>query len=180
MANKIMKCEICGNDVATSAKVCPNCGAKIKKPIYKRWWFIVLIIFIVLGAVFGGSSSDEPTANDSTSIETEQPKIEYTKHTVAEMVDELDANALSAEDKYDGQYVEITGKLNVIDSDGKYISLCPGRSEFELTGVQCYLMTDEHEDKVKTLSIGDTVTVKGKITSVGEVIGYSLDIDSIE
>ena len=36
------------------------------------------------------------------------------------------------------------------------------------------------EDKVKKLSIGDNVTVKGKITSVGEVIGYHLDIDSIE
>lgn len=180
MTNKIMQCKICGKDVANSAKVCPNCGAKIKKPIYKRWWFIVLIILVVLGAVFGSSGSDEPTASNSTATVTEQPKIEYTKHTIAEMFDELDANALSAEDKYDGQYVEITGKLDVIDSDGKYIGLYPGRSDFELTGVKCYIMTDKQKEKVKTLSIGDRVTVKGKITAVGEIMGYCLDIDSIE
>jgi len=29
------------------------------------------------------------------------------------------------------------------------------------------------------MSIGDIVTLKGKCTSVGEVLGYSLDIDSI-
>lgn len=180
MTNKIMQCKICGKDVANSAKVCPNCGAKIKKPIYKRWWFIVLIILVVLGAVFGSSSSDESTVSNSTATVTEQPKIEYTKYTVAEMVDDLKANALNAEDKYDNQYVEITGKLNNIDSDGKYISVCPGRSDFELFDVQCYIMTDEQKDKVKTLSIGDRVTVKGKITNVGEIIGYHLDIDSIE
>lgn len=180
MANKIMKCKICGNDIATSAKVCPNCGAKIKKPIYKRWWFIVLIILVVLCVVLGSSGSNEPTVNDSTSVVTEQPKIEYTKYTVAEMIDELETNALSAEEKYAGQYVEITGKLDNIDSDGKYISVSPGRSDFELLDVQCYIITDKQKEKVKTLSIGDTVTVKGKITDVGEVIGYNLDIDSIK
>ena len=29
------------------------------------------------------------------------------------------------------------------------------------------------------MSIGDTVVVKGKIKKVGEVLGYSLDIDEI-
>ena len=29
---------------------------------------------------------------------------------------------MNASDKYKGQYVELTGKLNVIDSNGKYIS----------------------------------------------------------
>ena len=30
------------------------------------------------------------------------------------------------------------------------------------------------------MAIDDTVVVRGKITSVGEVLGYSLDIDDIE
>lgn len=32
---------------------------------------------------------------------------------------------------------------------------------------------------VKTLSTGDTITVRGKCTDVGEVMGYSLDLDEI-
>lgn len=29
------------------------------------------------------------------------------------------------------------------------------------------------------MSVGDTMTVKGKITEVGEVLGYYLDIDEV-
>jgi len=34
------------------------------------------------------------------------------------------------------------------------------------------------KQNVMELSVGDPVTVRGKITSVGEVLGYSLNIDS--
>ena len=33
---------------------------------------------------------------------------------------------------------------------------------------------------MKSLNAGDSLTVKGKVTDVGEVLGYYLDIDSIE
>lgn len=46
--------------------------------------------------------------------------------------------------------------------------------------VTCRIKTDEQLEKVKTLSKGDTITVKGKVTDVGELLGYSLNIDSIE
>ena len=177
MSNKIKQCKVCGKDIATSAKVCPYCGAKNKKPIYKRWWFIVIIVFIVLGAVFGGGDSSEDVKTNSG---TEQKEIEYTKYTVSEMISDLEDNAMAAKEKYDGQYVEITGQMDVVDSDGKYIALYPGKSDFELTSVKCYIMTDEQKEQLKNLKTGSRVTVKGKITDVGEVIGYLLDIDSIE
>ena len=87
MSNKIKQCKVCGKDIATSAKVCPYCGAKNKKPIYMRWWFIVIIVLIVLGALFGGGgSSEEVTTNSGT----EQKEIEYTKYTVSEMISDLE------------------------------------------------------------------------------------------
>ena len=39
---------------------------------------------------------------------------------------------------------------------------------------------DEQLDKLKKMSKGDKITVNGKITDVGEVLGYYLDIDSIK
>ena len=51
--------------------------------------------------------------------------IEYTAVTVAEMVEMLESNAMKAEATYQDQYVEITGRLGNIDSDGKYITLYP-------------------------------------------------------
>ncbi len=49
--------------------ICPHCGTKNKKPIFKRWWFWVIIVIFVT-AVAGGSgnpnSSTPPSNNDNT------------------------------------------------------------------------------------------------------------------
>ena len=52
--------------------------------------------------------------------------------------------------------------------------------DFEIIGVQCYIKNDEQKTKVASMTKGETVTLKGKCTDVGEVFGYSLDIDEIE
>ena len=57
---KIIKCKTCNAEIASSAKRCPSCGAKNKKPIYKRPWFIVIVLFIIIG-VIGEMGDDEPS-----------------------------------------------------------------------------------------------------------------------
>ena len=37
----------------------------------------------------------------------------------------------------------------------------------------CYIKDDEK-------NVGDTVTVKGKVKSIGEVLGYQLDIKEVK
>ena len=187
MSKKMVSCRTCGADIAKSAKVCPSCGAKNKKPIYKRWWLWVLVVLLVIG-MFGGSGDGEqveasaPSQNDpkpTAPVEpAPEPVIEYTEYTVKQLVDDLSANALKAEQTYQGQYVELTGVLSVIDSDGKYISLYPP-NEFVLMSVQCYIQNDTQRGQVMEMSKGDMVTVRGKITDVGEIMGYTLNIDEI-
>ena len=75
-------------------------------------------------------------------------------------------------------FLKIEKNLYVYDSDGKYISLYPD-DDFAIVGVQCYIQNDEQRDQIMQMSIDDQVTLRGKCTSVGEVLGYSLDIDSI-
>ena len=195
MAGKMTTCKHCGAEIAAGAKVCPQCGGKNKKPLYKRPWFIILIVVILLGAVgsagggdkepqegvtAAGSQSMEPQAGDAqSSEEPQEPEIVYTPHEVQTLMDDLQENALKAAQTYEDQYVELTGDLNVVDSSGKYISITPSGDQFAFIGVQCYLKSDEQRDVVMNSSIGDRLTVKGKITSVGEVMGYSLDIDEI-
>ena len=181
MSNKIKQCKVCGKDIATSAKVCPYCGAKNKKPIYKRWWFILLVVLIVLSIIggLGGADTDTP-ADTPAKVEEKEPEIEYTEYTVNKLISDLEKNAAKAQDKYEGKYVELTGELSVIDSDGKYIALHSDDIIFTLANVQCYIKGDEQLDKVKEMEIGDTVTVKGKITDVGEIMGYELKVDSIK
>ena len=52
--------------------------------------------------------------------------------------------------------------------------------QMEIIGVQCYIKNDEQESKVTSMKMGDMVTLKGKCTDVGEVLGYSFDIEEIE
>ena len=110
--------------------------------------------------------------------EPAEPEIEYEEVTVAEMFEDLEGNALKAKEKYEGKYLEITGLLNTIDSGGDYIALYP--EEYSFSSVSCYIKNDEQKNQVANMSSGDTVTLRGKCTSVGEVMGYSLDIDSID
>ncbi len=72
----MIPCKACGTLIAKKAKVCPSCGAKNKKPIYKQVWFWILIVLavIVLGsALGGGDDSKENTstkANGEAAVET--------------------------------------------------------------------------------------------------------------
>lgn len=181
--DKMTTCKHCGQEIAASAKVCPHCGGKDKPPIYKRWWFIAIIVIIVLAAIGGSGSSDSSGSTSSTatsktavSSSSSEAAIEYTAYTVTELSEDLDSNALKAADKYKGQYVELTGRLSVIDSNGKYISIVDSTDEWAITGVQCYIKNDEQKQVVMDMSIGDEIVVKGKITDVGEVLGYFLDM----
>ena len=194
---KFIKCPRCGAEYAEgSTKFCAVCGWQLPKK--KKWWLIPVIVVLAIafiGSIGGSSDTDEnaPSSDDTASSDTqadtntnepvveEEPEvvIEYTPYDVGDMVDELNNNALRAEEKYQDQYVEITGRLNVIDSDGKYISLEDKNDSFSLLGVQCYIKNDEQKAQVIEMNIGDIVTVRGQINSIGEILGYSLDIDEI-
>ena len=64
---KMIKCKSCGGDIASSAKICPNCGAKNSKPFYKKWWVWVIaaVLVIAVGSSLGGGSDSEPTKKSS-------------------------------------------------------------------------------------------------------------------
>ena len=176
MKSKMKTCSSCGGQIGKSAKVCPMCGAKQKQPIYKKWWFYFILICFIAGV--GGSG--EPSSTDAPVTDNqEEVVIEYYACTANQMRDEMDENALKAEEKYNDLYVEVTGELTVIDSDGKYISLAPMNEYFAISNVQCYIKSDEQCERLMELSTGEKVTVQGKVNSVGEVMGYSVDIDKI-
>lgn len=58
---------MCGHEIAKSANVCPQCGAKNKKPIYTAWWFwLVVIMFVGIVAGAGNSSGDSAKTDDES------------------------------------------------------------------------------------------------------------------
>lgn len=184
---KLINCKTCNAEISSSAKQCPKCGAKIKKPIYKKIWFWIIIIIILIAAINSGNednsannnSNTNNTTNNSNNVENKQENIEYITLTVDDLEQALEDNAAAAKDTYNNKYVEFTGKLSVIDSDLKYISVESSTKEFDLIGIHCTIKTNEQKEIVKSLTKDEEITIKGKVTDVGEILGYYVDIVEI-
>ena len=84
---KMIRCKTCGEEIAQNAKRCPKCGAKNKKPIFRRWWFwtLIALILIIAIAAGGGNGNDETkkvgtvsadTAADTAAAEASEPAKE--------------------------------------------------------------------------------------------------------
>lgn len=63
---KVIPCKHCGNEIARGAKVCPQCGGKNKKPIYKRAWFIILVALFLMAGFGSTQTSQTDVTTDST------------------------------------------------------------------------------------------------------------------
>ena len=198
MATKQKFCPKCGAEVTDSkADKCASCGEKFKKPLYKKWWFWVIIgvCVVLLGSVVSEEDSgetdvtQEAVGNNSQGNQntTQKPTNNSSTQKTYEVVDlqtmfdELDENALRAESKYQDKYVQFECKIDGFDSDGSYISVEPvDADEWNFTTVTCYITEKEQKEYLMNLSVGDKITIKGKITSIGEILGYSLKIHEIK
>lgn len=178
--NETKVCKHCQTEIPKKAKVCPQC--RKKQGGIGKWIVIALVVFTIIGVAGGGSEDGTQSGNSgnqSNNNQTTNTEKEYIKCTVDEMAKLLEENALKAENTYQDKYVEVTGKLSVIDSDGNYIALTSTENPWSFINVQCYIKNDEQLQKVMELKTDDIVTIKGKITDIGEVLGYQLDIESI-
>lgn len=189
-----MFCKKCGKEIDDKAASCIHCGASVenkpvKKPIFKKWWFwviIAVVVLVIIGSSGGSESGETPSGGaDSTQSEVDSPskqeeKINYEKVDLKTMMDDLDANALKAEKTYQDKYVEVVGKIVNFDSDGAYISIQPvDANEWSFDSVQCNIENDAQRDFLLEKKTGDTVTIKGQIVSIGEVLGYSVEIAEV-
>lgn len=154
---------------------------KKKKGGKLKWIIIVIIAIVILGGVFGGDDESENTnvqSETKTVTKESKKKITYKKVSAGTLSEALEKNAAKASKEYKGKYLEVSGKLGTIDSDMSYVCVTTG--EFDLTNIQCYIKDKKQEKKILDMEEGDKITIRGKCTSVGEVLGYSIDIDSIK
>ena len=101
----------------------------------------------------------------------------YIQCTSKQLLDELETNAAAAKDTYQGQNIEVTGIVVNIDASGEYLSIAP--DQYSFYRIQCFIKNSQQLSILKTLASGQTVTIRGLCTDVGEILGYLVDIDEI-
>ncbi len=69
---KMIPCKQCGQEISAGAKVCPHCGEKNKKPVYKKWWFWLILVVIIAIAASGGSDKGKQT-EEAAAAKSETP-----------------------------------------------------------------------------------------------------------
>lgn len=73
MSSKLTNCSVCGAQIAANAKQCPQCGAKVKKPLLKKLlsFFIAIIAFCVVISLFSDDSINNEVPNSPSGQEVE-------------------------------------------------------------------------------------------------------------
>jgi len=178
------KCKSCQTEIDSKAKKCPHCQADQRNWFVKHKIITVILALVLIGAISGGAKGNNTAttssnSNTSNTTTTNAPKPSPIIVKTDTLVDALKENALNASNTYRDKYVELTGRLSNIDSSGKYISLEPINDDFSLTNIMCYV-TQEQQDIVAGLKKDALVTVVGTITDVGEVMGYSMKVESFK
>ena len=139
----------------------------------KKYYFTALVMAIfAIGFAASEDSETESVSNEDVPSQMEQV-------TVGEMTKVLDENEMRAQKMYSGKWLEITGYLGNMDSEGEYFSLESNSARVFSTDVKCSIPSDKREaitEKLANMNKGDKIKVKGKVTDMGEIMGYTVSI----
>jgi hypothetical protein len=163
----------------------------------KRFWLLGIVGVAVVGqALSGGGDSPETSSNDSGQQEQNQAATETSSNdsvqqeqnqttvaitpiavTAEQLISDLKENALAAKTSWNEKLVTVTGTLSNIDASGDYFIL-RGDEEYEFIDVRISI-DDSFVAVVSAFKMGQSVTVTGIVSDVGEIMGYDIKAQSI-
>lgn len=176
--SKTTICKHCGAEIATSAKACPKCGGKNKKPIYKRVWFWILIVALVIFAIIIlGSGNSYKKSDDASNMSEADYQAACQEMSYTDL-------ARNAEDLV-GQKVKFTGEIFQVayDADGSgeseyIVSVTKDEWDFYTDNVYLYYDTGDGPNLIEN----DIITFYGEVSgtySYTSVLGEEITIPAI-
>lgn len=170
--NKMTKCKSCGADIASSAKRCPSCGAKNKKPIYKRVWFWILVVVLLIAIADFVASKVNPSDSIEIETTTEEDSNAYVDRSEATV--EIDCDKLAEAynknpDYYDkilnNQVAEWSGTITSIansDNGEVLVYMRCGLNGYLIDNVVTATITNDKDKKaILSYKEGDKIKMKG-------------------
>ncbi len=160
-------CEICGQLIAKSAKKCPHCGAKVKRPIYKNGCLIsILVIFILILGTFASCKIMNSVKENEEYLILGNETI-----TLKEFYEEVKDNKVKFASKYKGEKVTIVGRIESIEEGSYNTNL--NHSFNAIISIRCdnttyatFIYVEAGSmSKASQFEVGDLVKVTGKFSS---------------
>lgn len=183
---------ICTNNLKDSN------GQELKRDVSPGIVAVLMLPLVIAVAFCFGAATNSGTINEgyttdynsNENVEDSQDNrvnynedipqnVEYIQATVDGIYNELDSNAARAE-QLEGQYLLLTGILSGIDSDGKYFSLRGYSDDIFYSTVHCSITNRAQVDAIMKYNRDDEITIKCKVTDVGEIIGYFVDVIEVQ
>lgn len=166
-------CKECGNQVSTTAKSCPKCGAPIKAPsgwftkIIKGIGYLVVVLFVA-GFIAGLAGRKSTLASSSIPLAAPDEPSEAINVQASQLAAAYERNGVSADAKFKGNRLRVTGSVTAIGTDmfnHATVSLDGKVNPF----LQPQAVLDESErSRAGSLNVGQAVILV--CTGAGDVI----------
>lgn len=164
----LVDCKACGTQIARSAKSCPKCGAPRKSIGAGK---VILVAFIVL-VVASASSAKQKREEQHREVQT-GAALDV---SAAELFKDYAANEVSADDRYRGKVLRVSGTVESINKnivDDPYVML---RAGGDFDGVHCSFDSTQ-TSSLASLSRGQRVTLRCR--GNGKMIGSPMLHDCV-
>lgn len=190
-------CKNCGQTIADKAVICPSCGTKIKKPLFKKWWFwcIIAVVVISISATNNDdnstnnvnnktTSSTESNINDTTNPNNEEVILseeEYKAQCSSVAYNDIARNP----NNYIGQKAYFKGKVAQVQESGKNVVIRVNvtQGQYGLWEDTIYIDYRRKDDNESRVLEDDIVTVYGEIKGLKNykaVLGNQISIPHIK
>lgn len=116
--------------------------------------------------------TEEATQTEDTDAITE----DLPEYIADELLFDLRNNALRAEMTYQDQCMLLTGIISGFDSDGAYFSIRGMQDEYMWDSIECMLTSEEQLATLIEKNLGDVITIRCRVTIIGEIVGYTVDV----
>jgi RNA polymerase subunit RPABC4/transcription elongation factor Spt4 len=162
--SEMINCKACGKEIAKSAKACPHCGKKNKKPLWQK----LIIVAVVLAIVIIASRFMDGTGNfkypDKAPTTPAMSKEEYIVLCQTYSYADIARNP----EEYKGKPAVFTGKVIQVLENGKKVTLrvnvTKGNSQFWSDTIYIdYTRSDERESRILD---DDVITIYGDFNGI--------------
>lgn len=133
---------------------------KLKKPIYKKWWFWVILL--IIGGIGAGSQDSEDNVATNKSSNKEILPISV---SIGELLSSYNDNEVGADVKFKGKYIQTSGIVGDIKKDimdDLYVTIGATGEAFEIPVLQAFFL-DKYTNDLANLKKGQTLEVVCKI-----------------